>query len=68
MSTPNFTTAQLVGAVFAAFYPALTLLGIDLSAEQKDAVDQLWAVGLGLFGADAAIRVGRSVGLPGKTQ
>lgn len=62
MKTPDITLAQIVAAVLGAVYPILTLLGVDLSPEQRDALDQLILVALGLFGADAAIRVGRAVG------
>lgn len=59
---PDITPAQIIAAVFGALFPALTLIGVDLSAEQKDALEELKWLALGLFGADAAIRVGRNVG------
>lgn len=61
MKTPNITTAQIIGAIFGAVYPVLTLIGVNLNPEQVNALQELNVVAVGLFGADAAIRVGRSV-------
>lgn len=57
---PDITPAQVIAAFFAAIYPLLTLFGVDLSAEQQDALSQLEVAAIGLFGADAAIRIGRN--------
>lgn len=62
MKTPNITTAQIVGAIFGAAYPVITLLGFNLDPAQVDALQQLNVVAVGLFGADAAIRIGRNYG------
>lgn len=59
---PDITPAQLVAAFFGGLMPALTLVGVHLSPEQVNALDDLRTVGLGLLGADAAIRVGRNIG------
>lgn len=63
---PDITPAQAIAAVFGAVFPVLTLLGVDLSPVQRDAVEQLKYLALGLLGADAAVRVGRSNALKGK--
>ena len=63
---PDITPAQVVAAVVGSIFPVLTLLGVDLTAAQTDAVNQLKYLALGLFGADAVIRVGRSHALKGK--
>lgn len=60
MSKPDLTTAQILGAVLAAIYPVLTLLGADLDPAQRDALDNLIAIGAALIGGDALIRFGRS--------
>jgi hypothetical protein len=59
---PDITPAQIVAAVFGALGPVLVLLGVDLDPARDQALDQLKWIALGLFGADAAIRVGRNVG------
>lgn len=64
---PDITPAQAIGAIFAAVGPALVLVGVHLDPTQVDALDQLKFVGLGLFGADAVVRVGRNVA-DGRTQ
>lgn len=58
---PDITPAQIIGAIAAAAGPVCRLAGIDLSAEQLAAVDDLKVIGLGLIGADAALRIGRNV-------
>lgn len=63
MRTPDITPAQIIGAVMAATYPLLTLIGVDLSPQQVNALDDLGKIAIGLFGADAAIRVGRNISL-----
>jgi VIT1/CCC1 family predicted Fe2+/Mn2+ transporter len=57
---PDITPAQAVALFFGALYPVLTLVGVDLSAKATDAVEDLRVLALGLFGADAAIRLGRN--------
>jgi hypothetical protein len=64
---PDITPAQAIGALFAVIAPICVLAGVDLGAAQQDALEQLKLVGLGLFGADAAIRIGRNYA-DGKTQ
>lgn len=58
---PDITPAQVIGAIAAAAGPVCRLAGIDLSAEQLGAIDDLKVIGLGLIGADAALRIGRNV-------
>lgn len=60
MTKPDLTTAQILGALLAAIYPVLTLIGVELSAEQQDALNNLIIIGTGLIGGDALIRFGRS--------
>jgi hypothetical protein len=62
LKTPDFTPAQIVAAVFGAILPVLTLVGVELSPAQVAALDDLYKVALGLFAADAGIRIGRAVG------
>lgn len=65
MTTPSITLAQIVGAIMAAILPLLTLCGVDLSAEQVDALDELTSVAMALFGADAGIRIARTFNVAG---
>jgi hypothetical protein len=60
MKTPDITPVQIVGALLGAIYPILVLVGIDLDSAQKDALDNLVALGAALIGGDAIVRFGRS--------
>lgn len=60
-SKPDITPAQIVAAVFGAIGPICVLVGLHLSQAQTGAVDDLKLLALGLFGADAAIRIGRNI-------
>jgi hypothetical protein len=62
MNFPSITVPQIIAAVFGALYPFLVLIGVDLSPAAHDALEELKVIALGLFGADAAIRVGRNIG------
>lgn len=64
---PDITPAQAIGALFAAVGPVCVLVGVHLDPSQLDALDTLKFVGVGLFGADAAVRIGRNVA-DGRTQ
>ena len=59
---PNITPVQIIAVLIGATFPILTLLGVDLSEPQRAAIEELRFIALGIFGADAAIRVGRNVG------
>lgn len=65
MSTPSVTPAQIVAAILAAIVPLLTLVGVDLTSVQLDALAELRGIALALIGADAAIRIGRAFNLNG---
>lgn len=65
MAAPSITLAQIVAALMAAILPVLTLVGVDLSREQVDALQQLTDLAMALVGADAAIRVGRAFNIDG---
>lgn len=67
MKTPDITPVQIVAAVIGCVYPLLTLLGVHFSSQQLDALQQLDVIAVSLFGADAALRIGRSLGSPGDT-
>ncbi|HEX8743518.1 MAG TPA: hypothetical protein VF712_10315 [Thermoleophilaceae bacterium] len=58
---PDITAAQVIGAIAAAVGPVCQLVGIGLSPDQLKAVDDLKVIGLGLIGADAALRIGRNM-------
>lgn len=60
---PVITVPQIVAAIVGAVGPVLLLLGVDLDVRQLAAVDDLKVIALGLFGADALVRAGRSVGI-----
>lgn len=57
---PDLTPAQVVAFVFGAVPYVLVLLGVDLGADKKDALDNLKVLAIGLFASDAIIRVGRN--------
>lgn len=61
MKTPDMTLAQYVGAGLASVAPVLTLAGVNLNVDQLTALGDLQQLAVVLLGADAAIRVGRSV-------
>lgn len=67
-SRPDITAAQIVAAAFAAAYPVCVFFGVDMSPEQREALEEIKWVALGLFGADAALRVGRNMGDAKKEQ
>ena len=62
LNKPSLTLAQIVALIAGALYPVLTLIGVTLDATQRDALDTLLSLAIGLFAADAVIRVGRSYG------
>lgn len=60
---PKITLPQIIGAVGAAVAPICLLAGVHLSPDQLNAVANLRDIGLGLFGADAIVRVARNYAL-----
>lgn len=57
---PDLTPAQIVAFIFAAIPYILVLIGVDIGTAKAAALDDLKVLALGLFGADAAIRIGRN--------
>lgn len=58
---PDITPAQVIAVVIAGVPQLLVLFGVELSAKQDDALDQLLLLGLGLFGADVLLRGARNM-------
>lgn len=61
MKTPDITPAQ-IGAGVAAFLKVLIAFGVHLTTQQYDSINDFTTLLFVVVGADAVIRVGRSVG------
>lgn len=61
LKTPDITPAQIVGMIplLAEFAHSFGIF--SLSAAQQDSLTKLATAGIALFGADALIRIGRSL-------
>jgi hypothetical protein len=61
LKTPDITPAQIVGIIplLAEFAHSFGIF--TLSAAQQDSLSKLVTAGIALFGADAIIRLGRSL-------
>lgn len=61
LKTPDITPAQIVGIIplLAEFAHSFGIF--SLSAAQQDSLSKLVTAGIALFGADAIIRLGRSL-------
>ncbi len=61
LSTPSITAAQVVGIIplIAEFAHSFGIF--NLTQPQQDSLSKLVTAGIALFGADAVIRLGRSL-------